>query len=255
MTDIYVNNLMNTITDKLIHTLNENLVGIYLHGSAAFGCFNPDKSDVDFIVVTEAEPDFDQKRKIISFLLEIDSMAPAKGLEMSIVLKEHCHHFVYPTPYCLHFSNYYKEKYMQDIDGHIRKLHGTDKDLAAHFTVISTVGVTWYGKDKKEVFSPVPKEYYLDSIINDISDAVEDISANPVYFILNLCRVYAYIADNIILSKEQGGLWGIKNIPQYKSIIETAVESYKNSYNQDFNHRQLVEFAGFMTNRISADRL
>ena len=95
----------------------------------------------------------------------------------------------------------------------------------------------------------------MDSIINDISDAEEDISANPVYFILNLCRVYAYITDNIILSKEQGGLWGIKNIPQYKSIIETAVESYKNSYNQDFNYQQLVEFAEFMTNRISADRL
>ena len=79
MTDISVNNLMNIITDKLIHTLNENLVGIYLHGSAAFGCFNPDKSDVDFIVVTETEPDFDQKRKIISFLLKSTVRLPQKG--------------------------------------------------------------------------------------------------------------------------------------------------------------------------------
>ena len=31
--------------------LGENLVGVYLHGSAVMGCFNPAKSDLDFIVV------------------------------------------------------------------------------------------------------------------------------------------------------------------------------------------------------------
>ena len=30
--------------------LGENLVGVYLHGSAVMGCFNPAKSDLDFIV-------------------------------------------------------------------------------------------------------------------------------------------------------------------------------------------------------------
>ena len=33
--------------------LKENLVGVYLHGSAVMGCFNPAKSDIDLIVVTE----------------------------------------------------------------------------------------------------------------------------------------------------------------------------------------------------------
>lgn len=28
-------------------TLGENLIGVYLHGSAAMGCFNPAKSDLD----------------------------------------------------------------------------------------------------------------------------------------------------------------------------------------------------------------
>ena len=35
--------------------LGENLVGIYLHGSAAMGCFNDKKSDIDLLVVVKGE--------------------------------------------------------------------------------------------------------------------------------------------------------------------------------------------------------
>ncbi|WP_161567304.1 hypothetical protein [Acidilutibacter cellobiosedens] len=31
--------------------LGDNLVGIYVHGSIAFGCFHEEKSDIDFIAV------------------------------------------------------------------------------------------------------------------------------------------------------------------------------------------------------------
>ena len=34
--------------------------------------------------------------------------------------------------------------------------------------IILVPNENWYGKDKEQVFSPVPKEYYLDSIKFDI---------------------------------------------------------------------------------------
>jgi predicted nucleotidyltransferase len=37
--------------------LRDRLVGIYIHGSVALGSFDPEHSDVDFLVVTEAELD------------------------------------------------------------------------------------------------------------------------------------------------------------------------------------------------------
>ena len=33
--------------------LKDNLVGIYLHGSAVMGCYNPAKSDIDLIIVVK----------------------------------------------------------------------------------------------------------------------------------------------------------------------------------------------------------
>ena len=113
--DKKLNTLIQNIKNGFCQILADNLTGIYIHGSIAFGCFNWVNSDVDFIVAVEKEPSLEDKMKIIQLMLELDKTAPAKGLEMSVVLKQHCTDFVYPTPYCLHFSNSHEEKYKQDI--------------------------------------------------------------------------------------------------------------------------------------------
>ena len=248
--DFKVKSLMNDITNKFVGILGDNLTGVYLHGSVAFGCYNMRNSDIDFIAVTKEPPTFAQKKEIIEYILYINDSAPPKGLEMSFVLEKDCTNFVYPTPYQLHFSNYHKPFYIKDIDSHINKLQGTDKDLTAHFTVINNVGITWYGKAKELVFSPVPKEYYMDSIKFDIENSKEDIFDNPVYIILNLCRVYAYMQNNLIISKKDGGLWGIENLSDYALTIEKAYNKYVYNIEAVFSDSELDDFASYMISKI-----
>ena len=49
---------MDTVIENFVERtkaiLQDNLVGVYLHGSAVMGCFNPDKSDIDLIVVVNS---------------------------------------------------------------------------------------------------------------------------------------------------------------------------------------------------------
>ena len=55
----FVENGENTSMERLLQEfiiksqeiIKDNLTGIYLHGSAVMGCFNPEKSDLDLIVV------------------------------------------------------------------------------------------------------------------------------------------------------------------------------------------------------------
>lgn len=242
--------LIENIKKGFTDILQDNLTGIYIHGSIAFGCFSWNSSDIDFIVVTEKEPDFEDKMKIIQLLLELDKTAPPKGIEMSVVLKQHCTKFVYPTPYCLHFSNSHKDRYRQNIMQHIQKMQGTDKDLAAHFTVINQCGITLRGEDKNKLFSHVPPEYYIDSIIYDIENAVEEIAENPVYITLNLCRVLAYIKERKVLSKADGGIWGVKNLPQYSDMIKNAMDCYDGSGCVDFDNNRLKEMASNILKEI-----
>ena len=207
--------------------LQEKLVGIYVHGSIAFRCFTWENSDIDFLVVVKESLSQTEKEALISTLLSLDEYAPEKGFEMSVVLQSVCKPFVYPTPYELHYSNSYRERYREDLSGLCESLHGEDKDLAAHVTVINAVGMPLCGPAVEQVFGEVPKADYLDSLLYDVEGAGEDICENPVYFILNLCRVLAYVQEDLVLSKKQGGEWGLIHLPEaYRGLVQAALNEY-----------------------------
>ncbi len=220
--------LLHTIAREYHSILGDDLTGVYAHGSMAFGCFDPAQSDMDFLVVVEAEPTGEQKRRLLETLLQLDAFAPAKGFEMSVVLARDCAAPVHPIPFCLHYSNAHRAACQQDMAGYIRRMKGNDPDLAAHFTVTHAVGKAVWGKPVAEVFTPVPRAAYLSSIRADVADAVTDVQANPVYVILNLCRVLAAIREGAVLSKAQGGAWGLAHLPEeYHGVIRAALEAYQ----------------------------
>ena len=51
------------------------MVGVYLHGSLAMGCFNPDRSDIDLLVVTHKALS-PQQRRAVAELMVARSGAP-----------------------------------------------------------------------------------------------------------------------------------------------------------------------------------
>lgn len=219
--------IMDKICEGYRGILGANLLGIYVHGSIGFGCYNPAKSDIDFLVVTETAPDLLQKQQMIRLLLQLAPHAPEKGMEMSVVLRRDCRNFVHPTPYQLHYSAAHHARYEQDLAGYCRQMQGTDADLAAHFTVTRAVGIALVGPEPRQMFAPVPAEAYLESIRWDVENAAQDVRENPVYVLLNLCRVLAYLREGAVLSKAQGGLWGLQRLPQpYHGILRAALDAY-----------------------------
>ncbi|WP_291648412.1 aminoglycoside adenylyltransferase domain-containing protein [Clostridium sp.] len=244
--------VLKSVSIEYKKILRDNLVGIYVHGSIALGCFNWDKSDIDYIVVVNKPLTEEIKLKFMDFTIELNKQAPPKGLEMSVVLKEYCTNFIYPTPYELHFSNMHLDWYNSDSKDYCKKMSGFDKDLAAHFTIIKNSGVVLYGLTINEVFAEIPREDYLDSIKNDISDAKSEVYYNPVYILLNLCRVLAYVRDNLILSKEKGGEWGLYNLDKcYHKIINEALYSYKTNEIMKVDEEEAKEFSDYMLKNIN----
>ena len=230
--------------------LGENLIGVYLHGSLAMGCFNPKKSDLDLILVVHDAVSNVEKTAFLRELLVLNEEAPEKGFELSIVKQDVCKPFMYPTPFEFHFSNGHREAAQRDPKSYIEKMRGTDKDLGAHFTIIHCFGVPLYGPPVEEVFAPVPKYDYFDSIWYDIENAAEDIQRDPVYITLNLCRVLGYVRDGLVLSKKDGGAWGVQNVPQYSAIITAALENYANDIEMQTDEKELIAFARFMIEEI-----
>ena len=231
--------------------LKDNLAGIYLHGSAAMGCFQPKKSDLDFLAVVYRPMTDDVKKAYMEEIIRLDQEGPAKGIEMSVVTRDVCNPFVYPTPFLLHFSRMHAGWYRRDPEDYIRKMNGTDRDLAAHFTVIRSRGRCLYGLPIPEVFGEVPEQDYLDSIRNDVSGAKEEITDNPLYLILNLARVLAYRKGKAVLSKKEGGEWGLKNLPEaYYPLIRSALDEYADGTDAAYDPELARHYAAYMLRQI-----
>ena len=243
--------LLKQIKNEYLAILGDSLVGFYVHGSYAFGCFSWARGDLDFLVVVTKEPTREQKRALIGVLLGLDSEAPPKGFEMSVVVSDAVKPFVYPTPYVLHYSNAWRESYRHDLDGTLTRLHGTDPDLAAHITVTHTCGIVLHGAPIDKVFAPVPHDAYLASIRYDIEHAQEDISENPVYVTLNLCRVLGYLRGAGVLSKEGGGAWGIANLPaEFVPLVSDALAYYRDGVPFVYDAKIGERFAEYMLSEI-----
>lgn len=236
--------ILDGIVSKSKEIIEEKLVGIYLHGSMAMGCFNSDKSDIDVIMVIEDDISDTQKIMLMRQIVYLNQQASPKGLEISIVKREYCNPFIYPTPFELHFSPMHLPWFKENPQDYVEKMKGEDIDLAAHFTIIRNYGVVLWGEKIENIFAPVPKQNYLESICADIENATEDILEQPIYITLNLCRVLAFVREGLYLSKEQGGNWGIEHLPlEYHSIVAEALECYTSNKEMLIEKMNAVSFA------------
>ena len=248
---MYYQNLLDSFTKMCREILKSSLTGIYLHGSLAMGCFHPDKSDIDIIVVIEENITDEQKLSFMKNVVKLNEKAPAKGLEVSIVIRNFCKPFVYPTPYELHFSPAHLSGFIENPDAYIKNMNGRDKDLAAHFTIIKRYGIVLCGEAVAQVFGEVSKEDYLDSLWHDIQNAKKEIAEDPLYVILNVCRVSAFIRDGLCLSKEKGGKWGLDHLSEvYRPLIADALECYGSDRIMRPDVRLATQFADEMLTEI-----
>ena len=224
---------VSRLVSALRNRFGKDLVGVYLHGSLAMGCFNPRLSDVDLIAVTKIGLIVDTQKAIVEELFKL-SKAPTP-LEFSLLRLNDLQPWQNPTPYLLHYSEDQRERLTSDIeDGAWKKWNEgprVDTDLAAHITVLHARGICLWGEPIEKVFPEVPKEDYLASILADLEWSKSLLASNPIYPILNACRVLAYLREGKILSKDEGGRWAIEHLPSpMLPVARSAMSVYSGLY-------------------------
>ena len=236
-------------------TLAEDLTGIYLHGSLAMGCFNPVRSDLDLLAITRRKMTAQEKRRIAVQVLRISGQ-PSE-LELSFLSEDQLSPWCYPTPFDFHYSESWRQRLRDDLQtGDWQTWNNSehhDPDLAAHITITRERGIVLFGAPIEEVFPPIPSTHYLDSILQDWYEIRDHIGGNPVYGILNACRVYAYLRDSLITSKQEAGEWALHVLSDpHCLIVENALRQYRGDKISAIDERALRRFAADMTMRIGA---
>lgn len=215
--------------EGMVNIIEQQPVGVYLHGSLAMGGFNPNKSDIDLIVVTNLPLSSGQKRELVRFLLERSSKP--FPIEISSLTLSQIENWSYPTPYDFHFSEFWRARYEKELSDvttfYLNDDEKMDVDLAAHFTMMHHRGIVLSGQPIHDIFPRVPEEDFLASILEDYEECLENIYVKPVYCLLNLIRVYWYLEEGTLSSKKEAGTWGQRYLPEeYVQVVQKAARAY-----------------------------
>jgi streptomycin 3"-adenylyltransferase len=210
--------------------LGERLVGVYLHGSLATGCYYRPKSDLDLLAVGAGRLDTRTRRALARTWLEASDRRPTVGdLEVSALTLAAARDFVHPSPFEVHFGGDWADTIRRDEFDYGRDR--TDEDLAAHCTMMRARGIRLAGLSIAEVFGPVRPEDYAAAIGADLDWILEtSLSESPVYGVLNACRVLMVrtLGAGVVPNKEEAALWALGAVPEeHHSLIRECVECYR----------------------------
>lgn len=235
--------LMQRVKEKYAAVLGDNLVGIYLHGSLAAGCFLWERSDIDFLVVARQPLTAEKKIALVDALYALSKDAPPEGFEMSVILEKYCRNIPYPIPFEVHYSSMHQRTYERDPRGFCERMHGEDPDLTAHILCLNAFGQVIHGPGIARVFDQVKREDALRAIMLDVADAAEKLHEKPVYYVLNLCRAIGYLRENRAMSKLEGGKWALTHLDSdHQRVIQAALNAYETGLGMFYDQGQAEDF-------------
>ena len=244
---------VNNFVEQIKIDLADNLTGIYLHGSLAMGCFNPQSSDIDMLIITDKPLTAQHQFSIAQITL--DCSDKPIGFEFSTVAREYLDNWEHPCRYDFHFSEDWREKVTNEFADKSWQVWGIpmgkDDDLAGHVMVTKHRGVVLAGQAIDAVFPQIPADDYRDSIVSDFFWLLErDLQYKP-YGILNMCRVLQFIREGAVSSKAEGGAWGLSHLPErYHKVIDAALSNYRDNTPMMDDKKLLDTFADYMREQI-----
>lgn len=221
---------------------------IYLHGSLALGCFAPERSDVDLLVIVDHVLDVDAVR-VCADLLLASSGDPAP-IEISIMTSAALDPFMHPAPFEFHFGEDWRTAFSSGVP---IVFPSVDPDLTAHLAVTRARGIALFGPPPAESLPEIPREALRAALASDILDPVHGVGAltespNPANAILNVCRSLAWQRDRAMRSKDEGALWAVIELPwRHASLAARALEHYRTGRAARFDADELRRFAAFVT--------
>jgi predicted nucleotidyltransferase len=91
-----VETLLDSFVSGLAELLGDELVGVYLHGSLALGAFNPERSDVDFLVATEGDLSAEQVEALAALHLRLGERLDGSYLPLDVFRRSDPNRVMHP---------------------------------------------------------------------------------------------------------------------------------------------------------------
>lgn len=249
-------NQLNQIVEIWKKHMQDELVGIYLHGSIVLSAFNPESGDIDILVVVRDSFGIGKKLEIAKDIIEIDGCP--RPIEMSAIKSCDAKNWKTPGNCVFHYSDFWTEKYKKRLNDSNEEVYVADNefpdaDVTSYIRLINQSGIVLYGREIKEVFCDISDEDFWSAISAEIDD-YDFHSCKPRYLasnILILGRILSFKITKQILSKYDAGIWMMDYVPEeLKHLPEGAMRIWFEGDKCDFLEEDLERLKKFLVDEI-----
>ncbi len=241
--------LLHDLTAHLPVILGRNMVGLYLYGSLTQRAFNPKRSDVDCIVVTERDLSDAQFRQLDAWLARTAAANPwAARLQILCLIKDQV--LTMDARACLYQFGVFKRS-------------GSDGNPIIWLNVLQS-GVVLYGPQPESFVPAITPEVLFQALKREVGYLYEEISQKPesewrdvpsyrVYAVLTLCRILYSFRQGTIVSKQRAAKWALKHLPvEWRKLVRQALAATAAEHTADLPLARITQFIEFVAAHLHA---
>jgi hypothetical protein len=242
-----VSALLQEVIERLPVILGRNLVGVYLYGSVTHRAFNPKRSDVDLIVVTQRDVSDAQLRKLGAWLAQSAESNPwTARLQILFVVKQDV--FTMDARASLYQFG-------------VLKRTGWDANPII-WRDFFTSGEVLFGPRPESFLPEITPEIFFQALEREVVYLREEICEKPesewrdvpmyrAYAVLTVCRILYSFRTGAIVSKARAAGWAAKYLPEeWREIILQALEFNDDGLKSDIPLTRIEQFIDFADTQL-----
>ena len=243
-----VNAILEVLLSRVKEVLANRFTGLYLYGSLASGDFDPERSDIDFLVVTDGELPNELLPSLAAMHERIAASASswARRLEGSYIPLQALRR--YDPEHAFHPS--IGVDWGFGVNG-----HSSDWIIQRH--IIRQQGVVIAGPPPQTLIDPISPQDLRRAVLETLHGWWAEQLQNPArlqsreyqaYAVLTMCRALYTLKEGTIISKPAAVHWAQQTLDlQWAGLIERALVWYEDDGIDDL--QETLEFIRFTLER------
>jgi hypothetical protein len=224
-----VNDLVGRLFTNVNDILQDQLVGMYIHGSLANGGFD-NASDIDVIAVTKDDISEETFAQLSSMHAEISRLDSPWAIQLEAAY--------IPQRAFVRFDNSILYPHLDRGSDEVLHKIAPESDWPILCHILRERGITITGPDPKILIAPVSPNDLRLAVAEGMPIWVSPIIANPSeinkrgyqsFFVLSMCRMLYTLKYGEILPKPAAAKWGKENLEKrWHPLIARALAGRQN---------------------------
>lgn len=207
----------------LKEVLGDDLLGVYLYGSAIVGGLQK-FSDLDIFVVSNRATTRDEKAKLAASLLTISGVYQKSNkppIEMTIVVKSEINPWRYPPAFDFQYGDWLRTDFES---GHIEPWPTKEMpDLAVLITQVLLANKILLGPSANQLLCNIPYKDFMAATKIALSSLIKELHSDTRNVLLTYARIWKTLATDMIDTKQDAAAWAIDRLPEnYKPVMKHA---------------------------------